>query len=264
MINRVRDAFELLRRTPAGKQALEQHEREITTDREAHVAAIEEAPDVLVNALPKLDDQIARTNTPLDRLRTALKTAEETHRAALLARGNAVWRAGHVRQTHQDELAKGADPRIPGVCTKLRLQYLKEATGGLIVQYEETGMFSAMPSRTPKPQVNIADNSKARLRRMAAMRDAIAAIDALRFDGKADVSDEIQAILEGIPDGTVLEFAYKGFKKELRGQQVIDLYRPIDVAESFSEVLEPAEFVFHDDGGTGGGVDVSTVRPMAI
>ena len=37
MVNRIRDAFELLRRTPAGKQALEEHEREISTERGVHV-----------------------------------------------------------------------------------------------------------------------------------------------------------------------------------------------------------------------------------
>ncbi len=266
MVNRIRDAFELLRRTPAGKQVLEEHEREITTEREAHVAAIEEAQAGLVKALPKLDADVAKTQAQLDRVHKALKTAEATHRAALLARGNAVHRAEHTRNTHQDELARGADPRIPGVCAKVRLVYLKEARGGLLVEYEETGKFHATDIRYPNPLMRISDNSKARLRRMTAMRDALTAIDALRFHGKADVSNEMQAILEGIPDGTVCEFAYNGYMKELGGQKVIDLYRPIDVAEGFSEVLEPAEFVSRDDdGGSGGGfVENIAGRPMAL
>ena len=104
---------------------------------------------------------------------------------------------------------------------------------------------------------------------MIAMRDAIVAIKDLKFSGKADVSDEARAILEGIPDGTVLEFVYESYSKALRGRTSIDLYRPIDVAEGFSEVLEPAEFLSRDndgrdDGGTGGGIDIATVRPMAI
>ena len=252
MVNRIRDAFELLRRTPAGKEALQAHELEIATDRELHVAAIEEAQAKLHDALPKLNADVAEAQKQWDRARKAADAAEATHRSARSALNNAVHRAGHARDTHQDKLAKGSDPRIPGVCAKLRLVYLKESTGGLVVQYEETGSFDAM-SRYPNPLMRISDNRKARLRRMTAMRDALTAIDALRFNAKADVGEEIRLVLEGLPDGTVLEFAYKGYAKELRGQNVVDLYRPVDVSQDFAEVLQPVEFVSRDDGGTGGG-----------
>ena len=267
VINRIASALELLRRTPAGKQALEEHEREISSDREVHVAAIEKAQAELHDALPKLNDAVAKADAQWERARKAADAAEATHRAALQARGNAVHRAGHARDTHREELAKGSDPRIPGVCAKLRLVYMKESTGGLVTQYEETGKFDAM-SRHPNPLMRISDNRKARLRRMTAMRDALTAIDALRFHAKADVSEEIRLALEGIPDGTVLEFAYEGYMKGLGGQQVIDLYRPIDVVEGFSEVLQPAGFVSRgDDGGgepTGSGVDFPEGMPSGI
>ena len=142
---------------------------------------------------------------------------------------------------------------------------MKEAVGRLITEHEETGKFHTM-SRHPNPLVRVSNNSKARLRRMTAMRDAIKAIDDLRFHTKADVGSEMQTILEGIPDGTVLEIAYEAFAGEIhQGQEVINLYCPIDVAEGYSEVLEPAEILSRDDdGGTGGGVDIYSVRPMAI
>ena len=266
VINRIASAFELLRRTPAGKQALEEHQREIATDREDHVAAIEKAQAELHDALPKLNDAVAKADAQWERARKAADAAEATHRSARLDLNNAVYRAGHARDTHQDQLAKGSDPRIPGVCAKLRLVYLKESTGGLVVQYEETGKFDAM-SRHPNPLMRISDNRKARLRRMTAMRDALTAIDALRFDAKAGVGEEIRLLLEGIPDGTVLEFAYEGYAKELRGQNVIDLYKPLDVVEGFSEVLQPVEFVSRDDrgsGGTGFGVDLPSGIPSGI
>ena len=263
MMNRIKDAFELLRRTPAGKEALQAHELEIATDREVHVAAIEEAQAKLHDALPKLNDAVAKADAQWERARKAADAAAATHRSARSDLNNAVHRAGHARGTHQQTLAKGSDPRIPGVVAKLRLLYVKEARGGLVVEYEETGKFDAM-SRHPNPLMRVLDNRKARLRRMTALRDALTAIDALRFHSKADVGDEMQAILEGIPDGTICEFVFEGYAKGLGGQNVIDLYRPIDVAESFLEVLEPAEFVSRDDGGTGGGVDISSVRPMAI
>ena len=224
MGTRNREAFGLWRSKPEGKQGLEEHEREIGTDRELHCAAIEEARAELINALPKLDETISKTQAQLDRVHKALETAEATHRDALLARGNAVHRAGHVRLTHQDELAKGSDPRIPGVCAKLRLVYMKESTGGLVVQYEETGKFEAI-SRHPNPLRRVSDNRKSRLRRMTAMRDALTAIDALRFHAKADVGEEIRLVLEGLPDGTVLEGPIKDDETIVYADIDLDLVR---------------------------------------
>ena len=122
MRNRIKDAFDLIRRTPAGRQVLEEHDREITIDRELHAAAIETAQAELVNALPKLTDAVAEAQKQWDRARKAADAAEATHRAARSALNNAVHRAGHTHDTHQQELAKGADPRIPGVVAKLRAQ----------------------------------------------------------------------------------------------------------------------------------------------
>ena len=266
VINRIASALEMLRRTPADKQALEEHEREIATDREVHVAAIEEAQAKLHDALPKLNDAVAKADAQWERARKAADAAEATHRAARLDLNNAVHRAGHARDTHQLELAKGADPRIAEMARKLIALYMREARGGLIVEYEKTGVFQQL---TGDAHIRVSDNSAARSRRMIAMRDAIVAIKDLKFSGKADVSDEARAILEGIPDGTKLEFVYESYSKALRGRTSIDLYRPIDVAEAFSEVLQPVEFVSRDDhgrddGGTGGGIDIASVRPMAI
>ena len=262
MMNRIKDAFDLIRRTPAGRQVLKEHEREISTDRELHVAAIETAQAKLHDALPKLDETISKTQAQLDRVHKALETAEATHRDALLARGNAVHRAGHTRDTHQQALAKGADPRIPEVARKLTVLYMREARGGLIAEYEETGLFD--PIHRQNPLMRVSNNSAARARRMTAMRDAIVAIKALQFDRNADVSEQMTSILEGLPDGTVLEFVCESYSMGLGGRQVIDLYKPVDVAEGFSEVLQPVEFVSRDDdGGTGGGIDIATVRPMA-
>ena len=251
MMNRIKDAFDLIRRTPAGRQALEEHQREIATKREDHVAAIGAAQAKLHGALPKLDETISKTQAQLDRVHKALETAEATHRDALLARSNAVHRAGHTRDTHQQELAKGSDPRIADVHFKLKVLCMKEATGGLLTEYEETGKFDAM-ARHSNPLLRVSNNSKARLRRMTAMRDAIKAISDLQFHAKADVGEEIRLALEGIPDGTICEFVHEGFKSDRATGWTVDFYRPIDVAEGFSEVLQPVEFVSRDDdGGTG-------------
>ena len=63
VINRIASAFEL-RKTPAGKQALEEHEREITTEREVHVAAIEEA-QARLHGLRRKHRQVAVCSEPL-------------------------------------------------------------------------------------------------------------------------------------------------------------------------------------------------------
>ena len=97
--------------------------------------------------------------------------------------------------------------------------------------------------------MRVSNNSAARARRMTGMRDAIVAIKALQFDRNADVSEQMTSILEGLPDGTVLEFVCESYSMGLGGRQVIDLYKPVDVAEGFSEVLQPVEFLSRDDHG---------------
>ena len=172
-----------------------------------------------------------------------------------------------MRDTHQQELATGADPRIPEVARKLTVLYMREARGGLIAEYEETGLFD--PIHRQNPLMRVLNNSAARARRMTAMRDAIVAIKALQFDAKADVGQKMTSILEGLPDGTVLEFVCKSYARGLGGRNVTDLYRPVDVGRDFSEVLQPVQFVSRDDdGGSGGagssGVDFPEGMPSGI
>ena len=62
--------------------------------------------------------------------------------------------------------------------SELKTLYMKEARGRLIVEYEKTGLYQQL---TGDRHMRVSDNSKARLGRMAAMRDALKALDALRF-----------------------------------------------------------------------------------
>ena len=116
--------------------------------------------------------------------------------------------------------------------------------------------------------MRVSNNRNSRLRRMAAMRDAIKAISDLRFHCKADVGSEVRSILEGIPSATDLEFVFEGYRKELGGRYTVDFYLPLDVDRDFAEVLQPAGFASRDDdggsGGTGYGADFPEGMPSGI